>query len=438
MLNRNGRLVGSSLDLIVSSLRLEMNSRCTSEIWPRNEAIPLIVALSLLAGCNMDLPKESSPNLISVGANEDPGPIQISALGRIQPNGGIISVAGQPGARISQMKISEGQVVKSDETLFRLETYRSLDANCKSIEVQIREAMELCRLEDENSIFLGRGLAIEAAQALEFNPLDIEVQKEKLNATEKKLEHSQLEYNRLSHLQMGGSSSVSQQQIDAQKLLVDGAFAEKKAETLLLTKLTKGQDLADRRIKLKKEQILNASERSKLAARLESLRAGLIAAQLQRDLADVKAPRDGRVLRILTRVGETIGNQAVLQMGDTTTMTVIAEVSETNLFDLRRVTRAEITALAGNLKLHGTISQEGIGRVIGRNEMFSLNPTVEADRRVVEVRIELDAKSSRLARDLTNLQVDVLMPLGPGPAPVSSGATTVDDRAFATPPTVGS
>jgi len=53
--------------------------------------------------------------------------------------------------------------------------------------------------------------------------------------------------------------------------------------------------------------------------------------------------------------------------------------------------------------------------MVGRNSIFSLDPTVDADRRVIQVRIQLDPKkrSSQFLADFSNLQVDVEISLGP-------------------------
>ena len=51
--------------------------------------------------------------------------------------------------------------------------------------------------------------------------------------------------------------------------------------------------------------------------------------------------------------------------------------------------------------------------MVGRNSIFSLDPTVDADRRVIQVRIRLDPKSSQVLANFSNLQVDVEISLGP-------------------------
>ena len=67
--------------------------------------------------------------------------------------------------------------------------------------------------------------------------------------------------------------------------------------------------------------------------------------------------------------------------------------------------KATITSNAFAGKIKGTVGE--IGWRVDRQSIFSLNPTADTDRRIVEVRISIDdpADSHKVAR-LTNLQVD--------------------------------
>ena len=88
--------------------------------------------------------------------------------------------------------------------------------------------------------------------------------------------------------------------------------------------------------------------------------------------------------------------------------------------------RRVVTALGE--ELHGQTEPDGIGRIIGRNTNVSLDPTIEADRRVILVRILLDEPSSQRVASLTNLQVDVKIPLGPAPRDGSASTRPEGDR----------
>jgi HlyD family secretion protein len=384
----------------------------------------LAAATMSQAGCSS---RTSATHLVlkPVGAagGEAAAP-SIKALGRIQPVGGVVSVAGTPGARIAKMLAREGASVALGDELFRLDTYDVLEATCVSIRAQLDEAKELLAVEAENTAQLQGELAVEEEQVQVLDPLDVEAQQEKLNALEVKLAHEEREARRLNALRDAKSSLVSDQQLEGQGLLVEGARAERNAARALLRKLKAGHALAVRKLALQKAQIGVASRKSRLAARTKSLAASLAAAERQRDQAIVRAPTEGRVLMVLMREGESIGNQPVLQLADTSDMCVVADVSDLYIRELRQARKARAVALGDTLE--GTISPSDIGRMIGKATIPSLDPTVDADRRVVEVKVRLDPASSRRAKDLTNMQVDVVIQLeaAGGEAAGTAGAET--------------
>jgi HlyD family secretion protein len=84
-------------------------------------------------------------------------------------------------------------------------------------------------------------------------------------------------------------------------------------------------------------------------------------------------------------------------------MYVMAEVYETQVFDVAMGQRATIISQALREPLTGFVDQ--IGTMIAKNQVLSLDPTSNSDLRVVKVRIKLD--KSREAARLVNLQVTV-------------------------------
>ena len=356
---------------------------------------------------------------------------RINALGRVEPRGGLISIAGVPGARIGEISVCEGQVVGANAELFMLDNYGELDANCKMIEAQRDEAKTLLDLEAKNDALLRKELDVEEAQIQQLDPYDRQAYRRKVDALRDAGENASIDYDRLIKLKEAGSSLVSQQQIDAQKLKVSSVQAELDVAKALLQKFDQSQKIARQKIEIQRQRAAIAAEKGRLAARIKSLEASHRAALIQRDRAVVHAVLAGRILRIFSRPGETIGTQPVLQMGDTSAMDVVAEVSELQARDLGRAGPVTMTALGETL--HGTIDLEKSGRMVGRNSLFSLDPTVDADRRVILVRIRLDQRSSQMVANLTNLQVDVEIPLGP-PRRVEPVGSAPADASTVNPP----
>jgi len=143
----------------------------------------------------------------------------------------------------------------------------------------------------------------------------------------------------------------------------------------------------------------------KLAGDLARTRAELQV--IDADLQDgvLRAPMAGTVLEILTREGERPGDSAVLELGQTDFMEVVAEVYETDISRIRPGQRAIITSEHGGFtgELSGQVRE--ISRQVNRRDVFSSDPADAVDARVVEVRIALDPASSQRVRNLTRMQV---------------------------------
>ncbi len=157
--------------------------------------------------------------------------------------------------------------------------------------------------------------------------------------------------------------------------------------------------------KLYKDGIVAASLRDSWKTKVEVLRADLQGAKAELNLAEVRAPIDGQVLKIHAREGERVGPDGLAELGRTDKMYAIAEIYETDITRVQLGQRATITspALAG--AVHGTVDR--IGLKIGKKDVLDTDPAARTDARVVEVEIRLD--DAQQVAGLTNLQVDVVI-----------------------------
>ncbi len=149
--------------------------------------------------------------------------------------------------------------------------------------------------------------------------------------------------------------------------------------------------------------VASASERDNWLAKLQVTEAELHHAEADLELARVRAPISGQVLKIHAYAGERVGRDGVAELGKTDEMYAVAEVYENDIVGVRIGQRARVTSSALRDELQGTV--EHIGWKIGRMDILDTDPAAKADARVVEVKIRLD-DSTRVAR-LTNMQVDV-------------------------------
>ena len=140
-------------------------------------------------------------------------------------------------------------------------------------------------------------------------------------------------------------------------------------------------------------------------AELASTRADLTSASAERDMAVVRAPIRGQVLKVHARPGEKIGPEGIAELGATDAMYAVAEVYETDITRVKVGQRARIRSPALSRDLVGTV--ERVGLKVGKLDALGTDPAAKTDARVVEVEIRLD--DSAAVSGLTNLEVEVLI-----------------------------
>src|SRR5262249_36375397 len=90
---------------------------------------------------------------------------------------------------------------------------------------------------------------------------------------------------------------------------------------------------------IRKENVdLQSAEPSSATAKVEHARAEL-------EQTIVRAPADGRILKIHAYPGEEVGSQGILELGKTDRMFVVAEVYETDIGRIRIGQKARISGL---------------------------------------------------------------------------------------------
>lgn len=336
-----------------------------------------------------------------VGADAVGDRHSVAALGRLAPQGGVIDVGGATGERIDRLAVSEGDRVKSDQELAFLGSYPLRLSEKQLAEAQLAEA----KARQQADQAYGAAIVAEATAAvdqLKLVDLDVEALRAKIASLELKHQIATRDQERL---EGAGSDVISQQELDHQKLVVEQAKAELNSTRAQLARLEASRDANAREAQAKLETAKANQLRLANTVQLESLEKGLVAADQKLRMAVVRAPREGRVLRIVTRAGETIGQRPILQLGDTDHMYAVAEIYETDVRHVRPGQRAQVTSAALMEPLAGTV--EKVGVTVAKNEVVSLEPTASADARVVAARIRLD--DSREASGLVDLQVDVLI-----------------------------
>ncbi len=133
-------------------------------------------------------------------------------------------------------------------------------------------------------------------------------------------------------------------------------------------------------------------------AELERVRADL-------DNTSLRAPLDGTVLRIISRVGERPTDKGILELGANQRMEAVVEVYESDIDRVRLGQSVRLTSENGGFtgSLRGTVFR--ISPQVRQREVLSTDPSGDVDARIVEVRVALEPEDAWRVRSLTGLKV---------------------------------
>ncbi|MFN5755039.1 MAG: efflux RND transporter periplasmic adaptor subunit, partial [Pseudanabaena sp.] len=139
-------------------------------------------------------------------------------------------------------------------------------------------------------------------------------------------------------------------------------------------------------------------------AQLQTAIVNVKKAEIDLDLSQVRAPIDGQILKVNSKIGETVSqNNGVVEIGNTQQMYVVAEIYETDIGKIKVGQKAIIQSEVFEGEITGKVDQ--IGLRIAKNDVLGTDPAAKTDARIIEVKIKLD--NSQKVSGLTNLQVRV-------------------------------
>ena len=138
---------------------------------------------------------------------------------------------------------------------------------------------------------------------------------------------------------------------------------------------------------------------------IEVAQARVTVAQAKLDRAYIKSPFSGRILDILAEPGEFIGAEGLLELGRVDKMYAIAEVYET---DIRRVKVGQSATISSDALPHALSGKvELIRHKVQKQDVTGTDPAARKDARIIEVEILLD--DAEPAAALTHLQVEIII-----------------------------
>lgn len=314
--------------------------------------VAALLALVLLAGLGTRLGQKREQRQVAAQKAVPLLPRQVSALGRIEPLGGISQVSvpsSLSNDRVREILVKDGEEVRKGQPLAVLESLDTLESSVRKSEASIRVAES--KLAAQDSVIARYKADLGQASA---------------------------EARRAEQLFAAGATSANR----VEKLQADESSAKAQLAEAIATKGTLVAELRESRAALEKDK----AERAK---------------------ATVLAPFAGTVFKVHAHPGDKVGEDGLLEMGDSSRMGVIAEVyqSDRPLIALGQKATLSADGFKGR-QVQGQVVE--IAREVSRQTVFSGQAGENLDRRVLEVKIGLPPEALPIASHLNYLQVNVV------------------------------
>lgn len=260
------------------------------------------------------------------------------------------------GGRMTNEAVKEAQQVKKGDVLMVLDS-SDIDLSISQMEAQIAQ------LEAQIKSASG-GVAISYAQAdtdeqQSFRQID--QQKAAVAAAEATYANSQVNYNRMTGLLASGA--VAQQEVDNARLAMDVAAASLSQQRENLAKLLAGTSYSDNTdslnlptIAVQRQSAANKqNDVEALVQQKKAMEAQLKNLKLNKERLTLRAPEDGKILKILAKEGEMVAPNTPVILMESTRCYFDIYISEENLGDYKEGDDVQVEAVATGKKLDGNI-----------------------------------------------------------------------------------
>jgi HlyD family secretion protein len=381
--------------------------------------IGLITPLISLIGCNSaNNPAEKNGEKANAASKAIAR--SVVALGKIEPEGEVIklSVPNAQDSRVNNILVKEGEQVKKGQLIAILQGVDRRTADVQDAETDVRvktaELMKVRQGEAKKAQIAAKNATVQRLQA----QLKAQLPQKKAALASAQAILSNATYNYQQRSLLGKAGAISQN---------DLASSFKELQVAKATVAERQADLEETSTTLRAEISQAQAERRGLAevrpidieiARAQLEKAKILVKQRGTSLQDVqvRAPIDGQILRINTRVGEQVNTaQGIMELAQTSQMLVAAEIPEIDINKIAIGQSAVISSEYGGFKgkLKGRV--DSIDRQVGRRALQNAsasgsgagNPTKDQNARIILVKVRLDHADSPTVEALTNMQVRV-------------------------------
>lgn len=260
------------------------------------------------------------------------------------------------GGRLVNEAVQEAQQVKKGDVLMVLDS-SDIDLSIAQMEAQIAQ------MEAQIKSASG-GVAISYAQAntdeqQSFRQID--QQKAAVAAAEATYANSKVDYDRMTGLLASGA--VAQQEVDNARLAMDVAAASLSQQKENLAKLLAGTSYSDNTdslnlptIAVQRQTAANKmNDVEALVQQKKAMEAQLANLKLNKERLTLKAPEDGKILKILAKEGEIVAPNTPVILMESNRCYFDVYISEKNLGDYKEGDNIQVEAVASGKTLYGNI-----------------------------------------------------------------------------------
>lgn len=359
----------------------------------------LVIAAAFVAGLALAIsirPQPSQTAQNAKAADRDlsipPTPYPrntVHALGRLEPASRILELApesGNEGATVAEILVQEGDNVRAGTVLAVFDNVIRRQASLA--EAQARLDVAIAKLEQVRS----------GAKAG-----DIAAQKAILALALQQSSVAQKELNRA--IELHERKALSAEELDSRQSALDRLKIEQQRAQGSLDSL---QEVRETDVRV-------------AAMEMEAAKAAVNVAEADLRSSSLRAPVDGRILRIHTRPGERLDQDGIIEMGDVDHMHAVAEVFEADVALVSIGMTVDVLLDGSGLQLSGTVVD--VGHLVARKIVLTNDPVSDTDARVVEVRVALDPASAAKVGRLSNARIEAFIRLN-SEAPASDAQHT--------------
>jgi len=335
----------------------------------------------------------------------------VSALGRLEPQGDVIQVfapTAAEGARVEALRVTHGQQIRKGDVIAVLDTAARRQTALQEAQEQVKVAQaQLSQVEaGAKSGQIRAQSRVVDRQQVELQT-ETEAQEAAIARLKAELNNAELEARRYQVLYTEGAVSASLR--DGKQLTADTVRQQLNEAQANLSRIQRSrqQQISEAQATLDQIAEVRPVDVNVAQSQVSAAQARVARAQAELDLAIVRSPQDGQVLKIHTRPGELVGTQGIISLGQTQQMVAVAEVYELDISRIRAGQTASVISKNNAFPevLRGKVVE--VGLEINKQDVLNTDPAAQFDARVVEVKVLLDEASSRRVAGLTNLSVQV-------------------------------